>query len=79
MQAPEQVVQGILLRAALESADDDGAAEAQPPFPLALVAGDGDQYVVSDGPAKGMRGFFVRDEIGNIASVHIGGRMATKV
>lgn len=66
-------------RAAMVSADDEAAAETQPPFPLALLAGDGDQYVVSDGPAKGMRGFFVRDAKGDIASVHVGGRMATKV
>lgn len=64
-------------RAAL--ADDDGAAETQPPLPLALIAGDGDKYVVTDGPAAGMRGFFNRDATGKIVSVHAGGRTATRV
>jgi len=66
-------------RAALASADDDGAAEAQPPLPLALIAGGGDQYVVTEGPAQGMRGFFNRDASGKIVSVHVGGRTATRV
>jgi CubicO group peptidase (beta-lactamase class C family) len=66
-------------RAALASADDDGAAEAQPPLPLALIAGGDDQYVVTGGPAQGMRGFFNRDATGMIVSVHVGGRTATRV
>lgn len=53
--------------------------EEQPPFPLAILAGDGDQYVVSDGPAKGMRGYFTRDADGKVQGVHLGGRLATRV
>jgi hypothetical protein len=64
-------------RAAL--ADDDGADDAPPPIPLALIAGGGDRYVVSEGPAEGMRGFFTRDANGKIVSVHVGGRTATRV
>jgi CubicO group peptidase (beta-lactamase class C family) len=66
------------MREALSAAGED-ADEEQPPIPLALVAGDGDPFVVSDGPAKGMRGYFARDDEGNIAGVHVGGRMAMKV
>lgn len=58
---------------------DDAAADDQPPFPLALVVGDGDPFVVTDGPAQGMRGYFARDAAGRITGVHVGGRMATKV
>lgn len=61
-----------------ESQEDDGADE-QPPIPLAIVAGDGDPYVVPSGPAKGMKGYFARNESGQIAGVHVGGRMATKI
>ena len=53
--------------------------EEQPPLPLALLAGPGDQYVIPDGPAKGMRGYFTRDASGSIDGVHLGGRLATKV
>jgi CubicO group peptidase (beta-lactamase class C family) len=53
--------------------------DEQPPIPLAILAGDGDQYVVADGPAKGMRGYFSRDADGHIQGVHIGGRLATRV
>jgi CubicO group peptidase (beta-lactamase class C family) len=53
--------------------------EDQPPIALALVAGDGDPYVVPDGPAKGMRGYFTRDADGKVDGVHLGGRLATRV
>ena len=53
--------------------------EEQPPIPLALLAGDGDQYVIPDGPAKGMRGYFSRGADGSVDGVHLGGRLATKV
>jgi CubicO group peptidase (beta-lactamase class C family) len=53
--------------------------EEQPPIALALLAGDGDQYVVPDGPAKGMRGYFRRGSDGVVDAVHLGGRLATRV
>ena len=56
-------------------ADD---AANQPPIPLALLPGDGDRYIVPDGPGKGMKGYFIRNESGLVAGVHLGGRLATK-
>lgn len=53
--------------------------EDQPPIALALLAGEGDQYVVPDGPAKGMRGYFRRAADGSVDAVHLGGRLATRV
>jgi CubicO group peptidase (beta-lactamase class C family) len=51
----------------------------QPPIPMGLLEGDGDRYVVTDGPAKGMKGYFVRNASGEVESVHVGGRLATRV
>jgi hypothetical protein len=53
--------------------------EDQPPVPLALIAGDGDQYIVPEGPAKGMRGYFSRNADGKVDGVHLGGRLASRV
>ncbi len=53
--------------------------DEQPPIPLAIIAGDGDPYVVPDGPAQGMRGYFTRDASGHVAGVHLGGRLASRV
>jgi CubicO group peptidase (beta-lactamase class C family) len=50
----------------------------QPPFTLALMAGEGDKYVVDEGPAKGMTGYFTRTADGTIDGVHMGGRLATR-
>jgi hypothetical protein len=51
----------------------------EPPIPLGLLPGDGDRYIVPDGPAKGMKGYFTRGEDGRINGVHVGGRHANKV
>jgi hypothetical protein len=49
-----------------------------PPFPMGLLEGEGDRYIITDGPAKGMKGYFVRDADGRIEAVHVGGRLATR-
>lgn len=50
----------------------------QPPIPIGLLGGEGDQYIITDGAAKGMRGYFVRSEDGTIDAVHVGGRLAIR-
>jgi CubicO group peptidase (beta-lactamase class C family) len=65
------------MRAELEA--QEGEIPEQPPIPLGMLAADSDFYVVSDGVAKGMRGYFVRGADGNVESVHVGGRLATRV
>ena len=55
-----------------EEPDDD------PPIPIGILPGDGDRYIVPEGPAKGMKGYFTRDGEGRIDGVHIGGRLATR-
>lgn len=62
-----------VLEALGEEASDD------PPIPLGLLSGPGDRYVVVDGPAKGMQGYFARSADGEITGVHVGGRLATRV
>ena len=50
----------------------------QPPIPIGMLGGEGDRYIVTDGPAKGMKGYFVRSASGEIEAVHAGGRLATR-
>jgi CubicO group peptidase (beta-lactamase class C family) len=51
----------------------------QPPIPMGMLEGKGDRYVVTDGPAKGMKGYFMRAASGEVNAVHVGGRLATRV
>jgi CubicO group peptidase (beta-lactamase class C family) len=53
--------------------------EVQPPLPLGMLSEDGDKYMVIDGGAKGMKGYFQRDAGGAVDAVHLGGRLATRV
>jgi CubicO group peptidase (beta-lactamase class C family) len=56
---------------------DDPPDEA--PLPLGMLSADGDAYVVTGGPAAGMKGYFTRDDDGRVDAVHFGGRLALKV
>jgi len=51
----------------------------EPPMPLGVLAGAGDRYVVVDGPAKGMKGYFRRAADGAVDALHVGGRLAVRV
>ncbi|MFY9587837.1 MAG: serine hydrolase domain-containing protein [Actinomycetota bacterium] len=58
---------------------EEGVEEPdQPPIPIGLLPGPGDRYIVIDGPAKGMKGYFAREEGGRVTGVHVGGRLATR-
>ena len=50
-----------------------------PPFPLGMLPGEGDRYITTDGPYKGMKGYFVRDASGQVEAIHLGGRLATRI
>lgn len=54
-------------------------APDQPPIVLGLLSADGDEYVVAEGDAKGMKGFFTRNAEGVVDGVHLGGRLASRV
>ena len=51
----------------------------QPPIEVEIQAGNRDRYIVSGGPAKGMVGYFARDDGGGVIGVNLGGRFATRV
>jgi CubicO group peptidase (beta-lactamase class C family) len=51
----------------------------QPPVPLGITDVENDRYIVTDGPGKGMRGYFARDASGDVGGVNFGGRLATRV
>lgn len=49
------------------------------PVLIGLLAGESDQYVVTEGAMKGMRGYFTRDGAGRIDSVNLGGRRCDRL
>lgn len=66
------------MSAALREAGSE--PDDQLPLPLALVAGERDPFIVPEGPAKGMRGYFSRAPgDGHIDGVHLGGRLAERI
>jgi hypothetical protein len=65
--------------AALLREAGDEVPEEEPPIPLGFLDRDSDNFVVAAGPAKGMRGYFVRTQDGSVSAVHLGGRLASRV
>jgi hypothetical protein len=51
----------------------------QPPFVLAMLKDHHDRYLVDEGAAIGMKGYFSRGADGQVDGVHLGGRLATRV
>jgi CubicO group peptidase (beta-lactamase class C family) len=51
----------------------------EPPMPLGILDGEGDRYIVTDGPARGMKGYFRRRPDGVVDGLHVGGRLAIRV
>lgn len=49
-----------------------------PAAPIALVRGDLDHFMVTDGGLKGQRGYFGRDAAGRVATVDMAGRLFTR-
>lgn len=66
------------VRAQMQESGDDVPEESLT-FDVGLLDGPGDRYIVTEGPAKGMKGYFARDASGTVDRVHIGGRLATRV
>jgi hypothetical protein len=61
-----------------ELTEDSETDPDLPPFSIGLLEGTGDRYIVNDGPAKGMKGYFARSETGVVTGIHLGGRLATR-
>ncbi|MGH2443154.1 MAG: serine hydrolase domain-containing protein, partial [Chloroflexota bacterium] len=66
------------VRAQLREAGEE-IPEETVTYQLGMLAGPGDRYVVSEGAAKGMTGYFARNTSGLVDRVHVGGRLATRV
>jgi CubicO group peptidase (beta-lactamase class C family) len=79
--AEGRLLLNIELKPAMRKELEDAGEEIpdEPPIPIGLLPGEGDRYIVVDGAAKGMKGYFARGESGAVEAAHIGGRLATRV
>ena len=69
----------VLIRPKIRAASEVELPADYPPFTFGLLPGEGDEYIVTDGAMKGQRGFFSRDENGNVVGVDLAGRLFTRV
>ena len=63
----------------IRAAADEELPPGYPREEIGLLPGDGDEYVITSGGMKGMRGFFTRDESGAVVGIDAGGRMYRRV
>jgi hypothetical protein len=69
----------VLIRPEIRAASEVELPADYPPFPFGLLAGDADEYIVTDGALKGQRGFFTRTEDGTVTGVDMAGRLFSRV
>ena len=50
-----------------------------PPAAIGLLPGDTDEYIITEGGMKGLRGFFTRDDSGAVVGFDLAGRLFNRV
>jgi CubicO group peptidase (beta-lactamase class C family) len=50
-----------------------------PPAAMGLLPGDTDEYIITEGGMKGLRGYFTRDHSGAVVGVDLAGRLFNRV
>lgn len=69
----------VTTRAKASMTEALGERDDETRYPLALIPGENDPFVISDGPGKGMRGYFTKGADGAVEGMHFGGRLASRV
>jgi CubicO group peptidase (beta-lactamase class C family) len=67
-----------LMRPEIRAAADKELPPDYPPADVGLLPGDKDEYVITSGGLKGLRGFFTRDQSGAVVGVDLAGRLFTR-
>jgi CubicO group peptidase (beta-lactamase class C family) len=68
-----------LLKPEIRAALDTDPGPDYPPAEFGLLPGDTNEYIVTNGGLKGLRGFFSRDETGAVIGVDVAGRVMNRV
>jgi CubicO group peptidase (beta-lactamase class C family) len=63
----------------IRAAADKELPPGYPPAAIGLLPGDKDEYILTEGGMKGLRGFFTRDETGRVVGIDAGGRLYSRV
>ncbi len=69
----------VLMKPEICAAADKELPPDYPPADLGLLPGDADEYVITSGGLKGLRGSFTRDENGAVVGVDLAGRLYRRV
>jgi CubicO group peptidase (beta-lactamase class C family) len=68
-----------ILKPEVRAALDTDPGPDYPPAEFGLLPGDTDEYIVTNGSLKGLRGFFTRDETGAVVGIDVAGRLFKRV
>jgi CubicO group peptidase (beta-lactamase class C family) len=72
------ILMDVRMKPRIREAADKELPPDYPPFEIGL-AGDNDEYIVTSGGMKGLRGVFTRDESGAIVGLDLAGRLASRL
>ena len=69
----------VRIKPEIRAASDSEMPPDYPPAAIGLLPGDTDEYIVTEGGLKGLRGFFTRDASAAVVGVDIAGRLFSRV
>lgn len=69
----------VLMKPEIRAAADKELPPDHAPFEFGLLPGDKDEYIITSGAFKGLRGFFSRDSSGAVVGVDLAGRLFKRV
>jgi CubicO group peptidase (beta-lactamase class C family) len=67
----------VLMKPEIRAAADKELPPDYPPADIGLLPGD--EYMITSGGLKGLRGFYTRDQSGQVGGVDLAGRLYTRV
>lgn len=66
---------GVGIKPEIRAASEEEMPPDYSPAAIGFLPGDGDEYIIIDGGLKGQRGYFSRDDAGEIVGVDLAGRL----
>ncbi|WP_330458654.1 beta-lactamase family protein [Streptomyces sp. NBC_00820] len=66
---------GVGIKPEIRAASDADMPPDYEPAAMGFLPGDGDEYIITEGGLKGQRGYFTRDDKGEVTGVDLAGRL----
>lgn len=75
---PNKMILQVLMKPEIRMRSDKPLPPDHAPFEFGLLAGNSDEYIIVSGAFEGQRGYFTRDQSGQVTGVDLAGRLFSR-